>query len=102
MNIFYWGDIDTHGFAALDRLRAGFPAVRSFLMDRQTLFAHRSLWVQENSPYNGPLTHLTDDERALFDDLRSDRLGEGVRLEQERISFSLVARTVRAIEVPGS
>src|SRR5207248_1468020 len=29
--IHYWGDIDTHGFAMLDRLRAMFPAARSLL-----------------------------------------------------------------------
>ena len=36
----YWGDIDTHGFAMLDRVRAIFPAAESFLMDRETLCAH--------------------------------------------------------------
>ena len=30
----YWGDIDTHGFAILHRLRAWLPHVRSLLMDR--------------------------------------------------------------------
>ncbi|MGS0754719.1 DUF3322 domain-containing protein [Roseateles sp. GG27B] len=29
----YWGDIDTHGFAILDQLRAHFPHAESFLMD---------------------------------------------------------------------
>ncbi len=41
----YWGDIDTHGFAMLDRVRAIFPAVQSLLMDRSTLEAHSHLWV---------------------------------------------------------
>ena len=30
----YWGDIDTHGFAILDRLRAWLPWTRSVLMKR--------------------------------------------------------------------
>jgi hypothetical protein len=30
---------------------------------------------------------LTLEEKALYDDLRFDRLGRGVRLEQERISL---------------
>ena len=38
--IVYWGDIDTHGFAILDRLRARFPSVRAILMDHDTLLAH--------------------------------------------------------------
>ena len=33
-------DIDTHGFAILDPLRANFPQAQSFLMDRDTLPAH--------------------------------------------------------------
>ena len=33
------GDIDTHGFAILDTLRARFDHVESFLMDRDTLMA---------------------------------------------------------------
>jgi len=35
--IVYWGDLDTHGFAILDRL----PDARSTLMDAITLHAHR-------------------------------------------------------------
>ena len=35
--IHYWGDIDTHGFAILDQLRARFEHVESFLMDRDNL-----------------------------------------------------------------
>jgi hypothetical protein len=39
--IYYWGDIDTHGFAILDQLRAHFDHVISFLMDKATLESHR-------------------------------------------------------------
>jgi len=85
--VYYWGDIDTHGFAILDRLRAALPHVQSFLMDHETLMAHRSLWVRENDPSTGSLSRLTVSEQAVYDDLRQDRLGEQVRLEQERISF---------------
>ncbi len=56
-------------------------------MDRETLMAHRDLWVQEDDRHGGPLDRLTIPERTLFDDLRHDHLGELVRLEQERISF---------------
>jgi len=85
--LYYWGDIDTHGFAILDRLRATFPHAQSLLMNRETLMAHRDLWVQEDDRHDGPLNRLTVSERALFDELRHDHLGERVRLEQERISF---------------
>jgi hypothetical protein len=95
--IHYWGDIDTHGFAMLDRLRAMFPVAQSLLMDRETLLAHRPLWVQETVPHIGLLARLTDAERALFEDLQLDRLGERIRLEQERISFSRVQQALRTI-----
>jgi hypothetical protein len=85
--LYYWGDIDTHGFAILDRLRADFPHVQSFLMDHETLLAHRELWVTEEDRYEGALSRLTPPERSLFDDLKHDSLGRRIRLEQERISF---------------
>jgi hypothetical protein len=94
--VIYWGDIDTHGFVILDRLRAIFPQTRSLLMDRATLLAHRFHWSFEAAPQTAELSHLSDEERALYDDLRYDRLGSGVRLEQERVSFSLVRSTVLA------
>jgi hypothetical protein len=95
--IHYWGDIDTHGFAMLDRFRAMFPATRSLLMDRETLLAHHPLWVQETVPHVGPLARLTDAEQALFDDLQLDRIGERIRLEQERISFGHLQHALLAL-----
>ena len=96
VELHYWGDLDTHGFGILNRLRATLPEARSFLMDRETLDAHRTLWGQEpaDKRYSGEPTRLTRRERALFDDLRLDRLGERVRLEQERISFGWLQRAL--------
>jgi hypothetical protein len=85
--VFYWGDIDTHGFAILDSLRAFFPDARSFLMDRETLLAHQSLWGDEPDRCDKDLPRLTAPEAALYAELRADSLGTHVRLEQERISF---------------
>lgn len=89
-DIHYWGDIDTHGFAILDQLRASFSHVCTFLMDRETLLAHRAHWTDEPQPTRRDLPRLNDDERSLFDDLRHDRLGRQVRLEQEKIGFDWV------------
>jgi hypothetical protein len=87
----YWGDLDTHGFAILNKLRAWLPQTRSVLMDRGTLLAHRDRWVVEPSPTAARLDRLTPDEQALYQDLVTDRLGERVRLEQERIAWDWVA-----------
>ena len=91
----YWGDIDTHGFAILDQLRAHFPQAQSFLMDRDTLLAHQAHWASEPQPTQRDLPRLNDDERALYDDLRWRRLrDEPLRLEQERVAFGWVERAV--------
>ncbi|MGO8693294.1 MAG: DUF3322 domain-containing protein [Rectinemataceae bacterium] len=84
----YWGDLDTHGFAILDQFRAVFPEAESFLMDRATLLAHRGLWTAESTPTSAELGRLRSGERELYDDLRADRLGPSLRLEQERIGFA--------------
>lgn len=89
-NVVYWGDIDTHGFVILDRLRERVPSVRSMLMDRATLLAHRAQLTNEPSPTNAPLPHLTVEEAALYRDLVEDRYGPAIRLEQERVRFALV------------
>lgn len=101
--LFYWGDIDTHGFAILDQLRARLPQVQSLLMDRATLMAHPAQWGEEPQPQQRDLTRLTVDEAALLDDLRTHRLrphraGAGVRLEQERVGFEWVKAALAATE----
>lgn len=88
--VHYWGDLDTHGFAILHRLRTHLPPVRSFLMDLETLHAHPRRWGQESSPTSATLDRLTAAEAAVYDDLVSDRYGERVRLEQERIDWAWV------------
>jgi hypothetical protein len=89
-DILYWGDIDTHGFAILDRLRAWLPGARSVLMDRETLLAHRDRWGSEDRPARSVLTRLSVEEGDLYAELVGDGLGERVRLEQERIDWRWV------------
>jgi hypothetical protein len=84
----YWGDIDTHGFAILNRLRRRFPHARSMLMDRATLLAHSGQWVTEPNPTDAGLDLLDPAEDALYRDLVSHALGQSVRLEQERVRFA--------------
>lgn len=94
----YWGDIDTHGFAILDQLRAHFPHARSLLMDVATLNAHATLWTDEPQPTQRDLPRLTAEERGLYDNLRWRRLdGRAVRLEQERIGFGWVTQALQAL-----
>ena len=95
--LFYWGDIDTHGFAILDQLRNHFPLARSFLMDRETLMAHKSLWGREPRQEIRDLPRLDSEEQALYDDLRYNRLRDQLRFEQERVGFDRVIKSVATI-----
>jgi hypothetical protein len=89
-HVHYWGDIDTHGFAILDQLRCRFDHAESFLMDRTTLLAFESQWGEEEKQALRDLPRLNGEERALYDDLRDNRIRRNLRLEQERIGFSWV------------
>jgi len=95
--LYYWGDIDTHGFAILDQLRAVFPHAASLLMDRQTLLGHRPLWGTEPQPERRPLARLTADESALYEQLRDNHWGAQLRLEQERIGFDTLQAALRRL-----
>jgi len=94
LDLFYWGDIDTHGFAILNRLRRRFPHARSVLMDRATLLAHDSQWVTEPSPAKADLGLLSPAEQDLYRALVTGVFGPAVRLEQERISFAALERAL--------
>ncbi|MFA6092172.1 MAG: Wadjet anti-phage system protein JetD domain-containing protein [Elusimicrobiota bacterium] len=97
--IFYWGDIDTHGFAILDQLREIFPNMGTFLMDEKTLLLFRELWGREEpgQRFMKQLTRLTPGEKALFESLRNNRWGESIRLEQERIAFGYVRQVCASL-----
>lgn len=89
-SVFYWGDIDTHGFAILDQLRAHFPHAQSLLMDEATLMAHADHWGDEPQPVLRDLPRLTAREGEVYNLLRDNRLRPRLRLEQERIGYAWV------------
>jgi hypothetical protein len=95
--IYYWGDIDTHGFNILSMVRAYLPHTQSFLMSEDVLLTHRSLWCEEDSQYTVPIPRLTQQEHELVCRLQTGYWGKGVRLEQERIRFSAVEDFVSAL-----
>lgn len=85
----YWGDLDTHGFAILHRARSYIPELQSVLMDEDTLLRHKPLWVDESAQHpSTELTLLTEQEQQLYRDLKQQRWGQNVRLEQERIDWA--------------
>jgi hypothetical protein len=85
---FYWGDIDTHGYAILSRARSALPNLRSILMDEETLLEFRDLWgVEPVQCGTAEVMALTTEERELFLALQRNRWAPCVRLEQERIAW---------------
>ncbi|SHH95674.1 Wadjet anti-phage system protein JetD domain-containing protein [Desulfosporosinus lacus] len=96
--IYYWGDIDTHGFAILDQVRSFLPQARSLLMNERILMSHQHLWVIEEKPSFTQLNRLTADENRLLSSLQNNTWGQGVRLEQERISFQEVKEAVERLD----
>jgi hypothetical protein len=96
--VYYWGDIDTHGFAILDQLRILLPHAKSILMDRETLLYHRPHWGVEPLQETRDLPRLTGDEAEIYDSLRFNRIAKNLRLEQEHIAFSFVGRALQALD----
>lgn len=95
--IIYWGDLDTHGFEMLSRLREIFPHVESMLMDNSSLNANRTLCVQEASPVKEMPTFLTEAEQNTFNTLLSSD-GIALRLEQERIPYGQIETFLRKLK----
>jgi len=83
--VVYWGDLDSHGFAILHRLRSHHARVTTALMDTETLLGHRDLWVADPKPQRGTFDTLTTSERAALERLRAE--GD-MRMEQERIPWT--------------
>ncbi len=88
--LFYWGDIDTHGLRILAAFRLNFPRAQSVLMDDATLerfSEYRSDAPPDPAPEPSRLTH---DELKLFRRLAA--FTDRNRLEQERIPLSYVRK----------
>ena len=93
--IYYWGDIDAHGFEILSLLRGSFPQTRSFLMDAETFRTFKKYAVKGSDFYRSTLPHLTPEETHLFYHLL--RLEDHNRLEQERIPQAYVLERINAL-----
>ncbi|MDX8399992.1 MAG: DUF2220 family protein [Gallionellaceae bacterium] len=94
--IIYWGDLDSHGFEMLSRLREKFPQVESMLMDGITLEQNRTLCGAEESPVKEIPLYLSDAEQTTFNSLLATD-GSNLRLEQERIPFGQIESFLRGL-----
>ena len=97
--IYYWGDIDTHGFAILNQCRHYLPQVTSLLMNKEVLLSHELHWTVESKQTQAELTHLTHEEFELYTALKNQEYGHGVRLEQEFVNFSALSKALNTAKV---
>ena len=92
-NLYYFGDLDEHGYDILSIFRASFPRTKSFCMDMATFkefdrFRVKGEVLKGNIPVN-----LTEEEMNVFKELKKDTMRN--RLEQERISQTWVIKTLQ-------
>lgn len=86
--VFYWGDIDTHGFAILNEARTYIQHVQSLLMDEETVLSHLDLKDVDKTPHSAiDFRNLSDDERRLYYSLKANKYATNFRLEQEQIKW---------------
>jgi hypothetical protein len=90
--IFYWGDIDPHGFEILSGLRRHFPQVQSMMMDKHTFEAYSQFAAAGSLSTSDVPAYLTPEELRMMRWL-SDH-PETNRLEQEKIPQDYVIRVL--------
>ena len=93
--LYYWGDIDAHGYEILSGWRADGVPVTSILMDHTTYATYEPFGTntdKNNQPLGPstpkPLPHLTQDERTVYDRITDPAWTGHRRIEQERIPLS--------------
>ena len=92
--IFYFGDLDEHGYAILDKFRSLYPHTQSFCMDVTTLNDHNAYCI-EGKAYTSTYEHLTHEEELVLASLR--RGTRTYSLEQERISVSYIHMKLKSL-----
>ncbi|HTN08034.1 Wadjet anti-phage system protein JetD domain-containing protein [Agriterribacter sp.] len=93
-HIFYWGDIDEHGFQILHQLRSYYPKTQSVMMDCKTFEHFTEFSVVGTRNKSEQLSLLNEEEHKLFDQLK---LTDKNRLEQEKISQGYVEEYLKSL-----
>jgi hypothetical protein len=103
--LYYWGDIDAHGYEILNGYRADGLPVTSILMDLDTYEAYERFGTnadKNNTPLRAeepkPLPHLTDAERAVYHRILDAEHTGHRRIEQERIPLTVALEAVRSLD----
>lgn len=91
--LYYFGDLDEHGFEMLGMFRSLFPHTKSFLMEKQTYLDHLQYVVSGKIAPTTYESYLTTEEKEILALLRSNP--QKNRLEQERISVRYIEQALK-------
>lgn len=94
--IYYWGDIDSHGIQILSQIRGYFKHTKSIMMDFRTLNAFKEDWCRGEITTVNTLPYLNKEEEELFNFLKGQNL-KPIRLEQEKISHDFVLKELEQL-----
>lgn len=90
--LYYFGDLDEHGFDILSTYRRCYPQIKSFCMDKNILEEYKLFLVEGKILESGRIPkNLTEAEKECFLILRSAKGGKN-RLEQERVSVEYIKK----------
>lgn len=93
--MFYWGDIDEHGFQILHQMRSYYSQVRSVMMDKKTFETFKE-YVGDGERSKVVNLYLLDEEESkLYLSLKA--MENRNRLEQEKISQSYADRVLTSL-----
>lgn len=94
--LYYFGDMDEHGFEILSNVRSIFPNVKSFCMDKKTYETFSVFAVKGESSHSEiEDLNLNKEELSLFKFLRENK--SAGRLEQEKISQTFIKSRMEEI-----
>ncbi|MEX2233513.1 MAG: Wadjet anti-phage system protein JetD domain-containing protein [Cyclobacteriaceae bacterium] len=82
-SIYYWGDIDEHGFQILHQMRSHYSQTQSVMMDRETFDTFQHFAVDSERSTAVQLHFLNQEESELYQSLKLKESKN--RLEQEKI-----------------
>lgn len=91
--IYYWSDLDVHGFLMLSQLRSYYPQTKSFLMEMTVVENYAEFIVPGATTNTAWPSCLTEEEFEVYKFF----LENSYRLEQERIHQNFVQNRLKKI-----
>jgi hypothetical protein len=86
--IFYWGDLDEHGFEILNQFKTYFPKTKSILMEKSLLEQFKMYVTEGKTSKALQLPALDAIEKETFEFVRENN----IRLEQEKLTQDFVEK----------